>query len=542
MFTRRLPVALACSLWLTACAHLPSDIDEQTQSADAPKHQLWPDFIEQPGQLVAEAPPAAIAEGSPYPDDLWARIRHGFEMEHVDNDRVARELAYYSRHGLYMDRVAERATPYLYHIVSELEKRGLPTELALLPVVESAFQPFAYSHGRAAGIWQFIPGTGRHYGLRQSWWYDGRRDVIASTEAALTYLERLNSMFDGDWELALAAYNAGEGTVMRAIRRNAQQGKPTDYWNLPLPAETRQYVPRLLAIRALVDDPHAHGLELTSIPDEPYLGVVDVGSQIDLALAADLAELELDELYRLNPGYNRWATDPEGPHRLALPLDRIDSFQARLADVPDGQRVRWQRHQVQPGETLGQIARRYRTTVAMLQETNDLNGHVIRAGSHLLVPTSSQPADQYALSADQRLQRQQNRQRNGERVQHTVRSGDTFWGLSRRYGVEVRQLAQWNGMAPGDTLRPGQNLVIWTQQASGGGGGTARNAPPRGEPIIQRVTYTVRSGDSLYTIARRFNVSVRDLRSWNNLREDRYLQPGQQLTLHVDVRAQSGNI
>lgn len=539
MKSRRLLAALACSLWLAACAQLPSGKDTDDADADGDrKTQLWPDFIEQPGQLVAEAPPAAVAERSPYPDDLWARIRHGFVMEHVDNPRVTREVAYYSRHARYMDRVAERATPYLHHIVSELEARDMPTELALLPVVESAFQPFAYSHGRAAGIWQFIPGTGRHYGLRQSWWYDGRRDVIASTEAALTYLERLNNMFDGDWELALAAYNAGEGTVMRAIRRNAQQGKPTDYWNLPLPAETRQYVPRLLAIRALVEDPQTHGLELTSIPDEPYLGVVDVGSQIDLALAADLAELELDELYRLNPGYNRWATDPEGPHRLALPLDRIDSFQARLAEVPDEQRVRWQRHQVQRGETLSQIARRYRTTVAMLQQTNNLNGHIIRAGSHLLVPTSSQPADQYALSAEQRLQRQQNRQRSGQRVQHTVQRGDTFWALSRRYGVGVRELAQWNSMAPGDTLRPGQTLVIWSTSA----GSTASAAPPQGQPIIQRITYTVRQGDSLYRIAQRFNVSVNDLRGWNNLREDRYLQPGQRLTLHVDVRAQSGNI
>ncbi len=489
--------------------------------------------MEPPQALTAEAPSAMAAQPSPYPDDLWARMRHRFDMQPVVNQRVAAELAYYSRHPRYMDRVAERATPYLYHIVSELEARDMPAELALLPIVESAYQPFAYSHGRAAGIWQFIPGTGRHFGLKQTWWYDGRRDVIASTEAALTYLESLHQLFDDDWELALAAYNAGQGTVMRAIRRNAQQGLPTDYWNLPLPRETRHYVPRLLALRTLIDDPQQFSIELTSIPNEPYLGVVDAGSQIDLALAAELAELDLDELYMLNPGFNRWATDPEGPHTLALPLDRIDTFQARLAEVPEHERVRFQRHQVRSGETLSQIARRYRTTVSALQETNNLNGHVIRAGSHLLVPTSSRPVEQYTLSADQRLQATQNRQRNGgQRVQHTVQRGDTFWGLSRRYGVEVRQLAQWNSMAPGDTLRPGQQLVVWVA-----GNGAAQQAQA---PVMQRVNYTVRQGDSLYRIGQRFRVSVNDLRRWNNLPEGRHLQPGQRLTLHVDVRAQSG--
>ncbi|MCH8505409.1 MAG: LysM peptidoglycan-binding domain-containing protein [Ectothiorhodospiraceae bacterium] len=536
-FRNLLLIAVSCA-GLSACAQLPlgSDTDERDEQTGKTKPAaLWPEHLEAPRALTAEAPPAVAVEPSPYPDDLWARMRHGFGMEAMVNERVASELAYYSRHPRYMDRVAERATPYLYHIVSELEVRDMPAELALLPIVESAYQPFAYSHGRAAGIWQFIPGTGRHFGLKQTWWYDGRRDIIASTEAALTYLERLHNMFDGDWELALASYNAGEGTVMRAIRRNAQAGKPTDYWNLPLPRETRNYVPRLLALRALIEDPQQFNIELASIPDEPYLGVVDAGSQIDLALAAELADLELDEFYLLNPGFNRWATDPEGPHTLALPLDRIETFEARLAEVPADERVRFQRHQVQSGETLSQIARRYGTTVSALQETNNLNGHVIRAGSHLLVPTSSRPAEQYALSADQRLQQTQNRQRNGQRIQHTVQRGDTFWGLSRRYGVEVRQLAQWNSMAPGDTLRPGQELVLWVA-ASGA------TQPASGSQMMQRVNYTVRQGDSLYRIAQRFRVSVNDLRRWNNLPEGRHLQPGQRLTLHVDVRAQSGSI
>ncbi len=497
----------------------------------------WPAYMVHPLDMSLNGQTQADTSG--YPDDLWQRIRSGFAMKDADNPRVAAELRFYSQRPQFMQRVGERATPYLHYIVEKVDRRGMPMEVALLPVVESAYQVFAYSHGRAAGIWQFIPGTGRHYGLQQTWWYDGRRDVIASTEAALNYLDRLQEMFDGDWELAFAAYNAGEGTVMRAIRRNRELGRPTDYWNLPLPRETRHYVPRLLAVKALVEDPRRHDIALPEIPDEPYLDVVDVGSQIDLALAAELAELDIDELYRLNPGFNRWATDPDGPHHLALPLDRSDAFRQALAEVSEADRVRWLRHKIAPGENLGQIARRHGTTVDIIQEANGLGrSHIIRAGSHLLVPASSQPASHYSLSAEQRLARSQNRQRRGHRVEHTVRRGDTFWGLSRQYGVGIRELAGWNNMAPGDTLRPGQTLVLWT-----GSERHAGNAPPsQGEPIMQRIQYTVRRGDSLSRIAQRFRVSVASLRQWNNLREGAYLQPGQRLTLHVDVRAQSGSI
>lgn len=507
---------------------------------DDSRPALWPSHLEDPAQLAAE-PPADLPTASPYPSDLWQRIRSGFAMQGMDHERVEAELSYYSKHPAFMDRIADRASPYLHYIVDEADRRGMPMEVALLPVVESAFQPFAYSHGRAAGIWQFIPGTGRHYGLQQTWWYDGRRDVIASTDAALNYLERLQKMFDGDWQLAFAAYNAGEGTVMRAIRRNQQQGRPTDYWNLPLPRETRQYVPRLLAVRALVENPKDFGIELTSIPDEPYLGVVDVGSQIDLALAAELADIDIEELYRLNPGYSRWATDPDGPHRLALPIGKLETFELALAETPEAERIRWHRHRIASGENLGQIARRYGTTVAVLQEANSIRGHVIRSGDYLLVPASSQPADHYALSADQRLSQNQSRQRRGNRINHTVQRGDTFWELARRYGVQVQELAAWNSMAPRDTLRPGQTLAIWKQQA-GGSTGTPVSAPNQGAPVMQRINYTVRQGDSLYRIAQRFRVSVSDLRSWNNLKEGGYLQPGQRLQLNVDVRAQSGSI
>ncbi len=531
--SRALFAVLLLALGLTGCAQLQPQPDER-DPATAFDPTPWPENLQPPDSRSAAADGETGVE--PDHDDLWARIRAGFGMEGTDHERTAAELRYYSRHPLFLDRVAERATPYLHYIVEQVEERGMPTEIALLPVVESAFQPFAYSHGQASGIWQFIPGTGRHFGLKQTWWYDGRRDIIASTEAALDYLERLHEMFDGDWQLALAAYNAGEGTVMRAIRRNTNAGRPTDYWNLPLPRETRHYVPRLLAVSELVRNPDQYGISIRSLPNEPYLDVVDVGSQIDLALAAELAGISVDDLYRLNPGYNRWATDPEGPHDIALPVDNVDTFTENLSEVPAGERVRWARHRVEPGQTLSHIARRYNTTVSVLQESNGINGHVIRAGTHLIVPVSSQPSEEYSLSAAQRLASAQGRSRNGNRIEHRVQRGDTFWDLSRQYGVRVRDIARWNDMAPADPLHPGQELVLWVN--GNAGGQTAENDS---RAVRQRIRYTVRQGDSLFGIAQRFSVTVDELRDWNDLHGHRYLQPGQQLTLHVDVRAQSGS-
>ncbi|MGD8430025.1 MAG: LysM peptidoglycan-binding domain-containing protein, partial [Ectothiorhodospiraceae bacterium] len=422
------------------------------------------------------------------------------------------------------------------HIVDQVQSRGMPTEIALLPIVESAFRPFAYSHGRAAGIWQFVPSTGKHFGLKQNWWYDGRRDVIAATDAALDYLSRLHDMFDGDWLLAIAAYNAGEGNVLNAVKRNRRRGRPTDFWHLDLPRETETYVPRLLGLRDLVRSPEAHGISLPSIPNEPRIEAVKVDSQLDLALAADLAGISIERLYQLNPGYNRWATAPSGPHRIVLPVGRVDQFEQGLEATPTEKRVRWRRHKIARGETLIQIARRYHTTVKVIRDVNGIHGNTIRAGHHLVVPMASRPSDAYSLSKSQRLAALQGRSRSGQKHVHVVKRGDTLWGIARRYGVSVRTLGRWNRMAPGDTLRPGQRLVIWTK------GGVTPVAAGSSVPgnRIQSVRYTVRSGDSLYRIAQRFNVKVSDLRRWNNIARGRYLQPGQKLRLKVDVTRQSG--
>lgn len=467
--------------------------------------------------------------------DLWNRLRAGFALDHsVDDPRVAAQLNWYRKHPSYINRVVDRGSRYLHYIISEAEKRGLPTELALLPIVESAFDPFAYSHGRAAGLWQFIPSTGKHFGLTQSWWHDDRRDVIAATDAALTYLDSLAKRFDGDYTLALAAYNSGGGTVSIAMRRNRNRNKPTDYWSLDLPKETTHYVPKLIALAKIFDQPEAYGIVLPPLDDEPYFEVVDTGSQLDLAQAAELAGVDIDEIYLLNPSYNRWATNPDGPHRLLVPVTHAKPFQTALAGIDPSKRVSWRNYKVQSGDSLIRIAKKFSTTPSVIKEVNNMNGDMIRIGQQLLIPSASKDSSTYALSASQRLAKTQSRSRGGkgQRVDYKVRSGDTFWDIAREHGVSVREVAAWNGMAPGDPLMPGRKLVIWSKTAQP----SVAASSNRGKAMVRKVGYQVRKGDSLAAIASRFSVNVRDIASWNDLNIARYLQPGQSLVLYVDIR------
>ncbi|WP_245795256.1 lytic transglycosylase [Thioalkalivibrio denitrificans] len=564
-FAMALPaVSLAAALLLAGCSGLPVS-DEARDEARAP------DPVSDEAQLAGPPKPApgdgtqaerllSLEDSAPFPDlavtrhipvgeapennDIWGRVRAGFTMpDYRHHPRVQPHIQWHQCRQDFLHRVTARAEPLLHYILEEIEARELPTELLLLPIVESAYLPFAYSPGRAAGIWQFIPSTGRHFGLKQNWWYDGRRDIHASTQAALDYLQQLNQRFDGDWLLTLAAYNAGQGTVSRAIQRNERLGRPTDYWHLDLPRETRHYVPKLLALQALVENPWAYHVELWPVPDEPYLERVALDGQLDLAVAARLAELDVEDIYQLNPGFNRWATDPEGPHYLLLPADRAERFSEGLAAIDPGERVAWHRHRIQTGETLSHIATRYRTTVAMLQQTNNLRGTNIRAGQHLLVPSATRPSSGYTLSAEQRRSNTQARGPAGrQRHEHVVRQGDSFWALSRRYGVTVAELTRWNGVAPGDPIRPGQRLVVWLPDGERAAEVAAAGPMPASLQHVstrrQTVTYSVRRGDSLHSIGQRFRVSVADIRRWNNLGNGSLIRPGQRLTLHVDVTNQ----
>ncbi|WOX05378.1 LysM peptidoglycan-binding domain-containing protein [Microbulbifer pacificus] len=461
------------------------------------------------------------------PTDIWQRLRQGFTLDRqLQRPKVREYVDYFSTNQGYMAKVTERSRRYIFHVAEQLEQANIPMEFALLPIVESAYDPFAYSHAQASGMWQFIPATGRSFGLNQNWWYDGRRDVVESTRAASEYFNYLAAKFDGDWLLVLAAYNAGEGTVRRAIERNQRNGKGTSFWDLKLPRETRSYVPQLLALAEIVSSPERYQVPLHEVGNSPYYTAVNVGSQIDLAQAAELASVEIEELYLLNPGYSRWATDPEGDHRLLIPSDKSAHFLEALDKLPTDQRVTWQRYRVARGDTLSVIARRYETTVAAIQQTNKLRNSGIRAGQTLLIPSASGPGTQYAYSIDQRVQRRQS-SGNGQKTNYTVRPGDTLWGIARSMSVKVRELASWNNMAPGDTLRPGQTLVAYSD--SGNSDTQSRTT--------RKVSYKVRNGDSLYRIARKFSIDISDIVRWNKLSKNGYLQPGQRLTLFVDTAA-----
>ena len=299
------------------------------------------------------------------PDDVLDKIaRMDSQLQYVDNHRTTAEKKWFVRHPDYLNRVFTRAQRYLPHIVAELERRNLPLELALLPIVESAYDPFAYSHGRAAGLWQMIPGTAKRFGIKQNWWYDGRSDVVDSTRAALDYLEYLKKFNNGDWLNAIASYNSGEGNVRKAVRRNTKANKPIDFWNLKLPRETSMYVPKLLALVEIVADPAKYNVTLPVVIDAPQFVVADIGGQLDLALAAELAGVDVDTVYQYNPGYNRWSTDPSGPHSLVMPIDVAEQFTAALSEVPESERVRWQRHKSQ--EAAKQFRRSQKNTTRPL--------------------------------------------------------------------------------------------------------------------------------------------------------------------------------
>lgn len=454
-------------------------------------------------------------------DDIWQRIRANPSFEHHLNEpSVQRKLKWYSQHQDFLNRVAERATPYIYYIVEELEARNMPLELALLPIVESAYKPLAYSRSHASGIWQFIPSTGRNFGLKQNWWYDGRRDITAATDAALDYLQFLHNKLNGNWLHALAGYNAGGQRVLEAIEDNQQAQKPTDFWHLPLPSQTRDYVPALLAISELIAYPERYGVTLKPISNQPYFTKVATGGQIDLGKAADLAGISEAELRQLNPGFKRWATDPNGPHSLLLPLNKAEAFEQALASLPDSERISSRQHEIRRGETLSQIADRYGTTVAMLQRTNRLEGSLIRAGMRLQIPThgsghnAPQSTGEQTTAADRP---------EADRRLYTVRHGDTLWTIARRYDRKVAALTRVNNITANSVLQPGQQLQIPTVT-------TADNTHTDTPALVH---YTVRPGDTLWKISRKFQVTVSALREWNSLQQQALLQPGQELELYV---------
>lgn len=462
-------------------------------------------------------------------NDLFERIRNGFAIEDIERDEIDRQQQWYVSHPAYLDRTFKRGERYLYYIVDQLEARQMPLELALLPVVESAFNPVALSRARAAGLWQFIPATGRRYGLKQNWYYDGRRDVVAATTAALDYLQFLANEFDGDWLLAVAAYNCGEMNVTRAIDRNRAAGKPTDFFSLQLPRETRAYVPKLMAMARIVANPAQHGLAFAPIPNEPYFAQVDVAGQIDLQVAAELAELSKEELLALNPAFNHWVTDPDGPHQLLVPADREARMVQAIAALPVSKRVRVVYHRVRSGDTLGGIADHYGVSVAALRQANKIRGTVIHPGQDLLVTAAPRGMESASAIRVADIADEPKAKRSARK--HVVRRGDTLWSIARTHSVDMGRLATTNGMQADSTLSIGQVLNI---------PGTATLASNNPGSAASPTTYVVRRGDTLSFIARKFRVGVADLLGWNRLKSTSVLKPGQRLVMYRDDRRRAG--
>ena len=527
---------------LNGCSYIDKKttaIPETTQSSDIENRDI-PES-EQPIQIEeSEQPIANEPSGQKTYDNLWNLIRDGLVFDNnINRKKVKNKVAWFSRNQQYITRVVGRADPYLYHIVMKLKEREMPLDLALLPIVESAYQPFALSPSRASGIWQFIPSTGKRYGLKQNWWYDGRRDIVASTDAALDYLESLHKRFNGNWFHALAAYNSGEGNVERAIRKNKKLGKKTDFWALKLPHETRSYVPSLLAIAEVLKNSDKYKINFGKIKNIPYFEVIDVKTQIDLATVSNLSGLTIDEVYLLNPGFNRWATDPSGPHRILIPVGKAQKFKEKLAALPKSERIAWKQHIIQKGESLGLIAERYKTSVSAIKQTNRLKGNMIREGKSLLIPSSKQPTKFYSLSIEARKFRGL-KTSDGKRYTYIVKRGDNLWDIGRNYGISVGQLTKWNGIAKKSFLRPKQKLIIWINEEDSN---NKNNNKVQASAFNESTTeYVVKKGDSLWLIARRLDIHVADLLEWNNIRKNKALQPGQKLRINIETEKEKGDL
>lgn len=482
---------------------------------------------------------ASIAAGNA---DLWERIRIGFQMAELDSELIQEHENWYASRPAYMQRMIERSQRYLHHIVEEVEKRGMPTEIALLPMIESAFNPVAYSTSHASGIWQFIPSTGKNFGLSQNGLYDGRRDILAATDAALDYLEKLHDMFDS-WELALAAYNWGEGSVSRAMAKNRAQGLPTDYLSLRMPPETRNYVPKLIAVKNIINNPAAYGLALESIPNRPYFASIKLNQHMDTSVAARLAGMPMDEFVALNPGYKKPLLAGNGKPTLLLPIDKVDSFHLNLENH-EGALSSWQAYSPQRGERLASIAKRFGISVARLKEINAIPAKSLATQSQtLLVPQGHSASSQELAFTAPAFEPEPAASR---KITHTVGKGDTVAGIAKRYDMSVAELKSHNKLRS-DKLTKGQKLTVLAAapvKASPAASTKASkeklliakagvNADKADKPNKKRSHYIIQRGDTVYSIARRFNVAVNDLQRWNNIPASYRLQPGSKLTVYT---------
>ena len=445
------------------------------------------------------------------PVDIWERIRRELTIK-IPNDQIAATSIY--RERLYknqsaVNRISKSGQRYLFHTLSRAQELDLPVELALLPFVESEFDPYAKSVDGATGIWQFMPATGKEWGLKSNWWYDGKKDVLASTEAALKFLSYLHQKFDEDWLLAMAAYNTGPTRVNRAIKKNKTQDKGIRFWDLDLPKETTAYVPKLLVLCELINNPKSFEVNLPSIANRPYFQRVKIPGQLDLMQAADLAGLKPETIYELNPGFNQWATDPSGPHYLLLPIGVSDRFITQLESLDENDLVRWDRYKIRRGDSLSRIASRYKIEVAVLKEINGMNDDLIIAGKEIMVPRGSAWAD---------------KQSPREQL-YIVLKGDTLWNISRKFKVSIEDLVLWNELNLEKPLQINQEIKIFSRYE--------RIRQDLRSRELRTMLYPVKSGDTISRIASKFEISPQKIQEWNEIEDVSKIFPGQVLKLFL---------
>ena len=523
---KRLLLPLCITLAVASCAQL-SKQDSAAEIIDEQANAVTIASVRTEGELdnasltaealqKAEAPDEVVdtlqlAEAMPI--GLWQRLRDGFALTpETMPASVVKQRDWYLRNPSYLKTVFGRAEPFIFYVTEQLAEAGLPLELALLPIVESTYDPLAYSHSHAVGLWQFIPSTGESLGLRRDRWYDGRRDVIDSTDAAITYLTRLHNRFDNDWLLALAAYNSGQGYVSKSIRRNRKAQKGTDFWSIRLPRETRNYVPQLLALATLVRDPEKYGIELPVIANQPYFEIVEINSQIDLGTVVQLSGIELADFTRLNPAFRRSLTPPQKTHNLLLPVGTAQPLRDMLATTDPKTWVPHTEYAVANGDTLSEIASRFDIPTAWLRERNSLKTDRLQIKQVLLIPHSGS-SGKYLTSAKNGAQ---------EPRYYNVRSGDSLWSIAKKFNTSIKRLRETNKLSS-NTLQLNDRLVIGSQAAE-----------VKSEHV-RKLSYRVRSGDSLSLIASRFDVAISDITRWNKIGRSALLQPGQRLTLFINA-------
>ena len=511
-------VGLAGALLLGGCMSNPATPATSLSALTYSHDDAWVYQSEQASVGFEGAPlvPSSLRETRAEPTielilekpDQWALLRANMHLDrHLDQARVQQEIRWLKNNPEYLYRLGPRLQRYLPFIYRKTRERNLPAEIALLPIVESAMNVYAFSHGGAAGPWQFLRATGRQQGLQINDWYDGRRDIVTSTDAAHDYLTYLHKRF-GDWYKALAAYNAGQGNVSKSQRRSPGAG----FFEMRLPRETQMYVPRLLALAEVVSKPDEYGIKLPELPVEEPFDTVSLPGQFQIDKLADALGLDTDTIYDWNPALNRWATSPRGPHHIIVPA-HIETTAAALAlnDIPKRQRMDWIEHKVARGDSFSAIAARYGLDVSILKSVNNKRSNLLQVGERLVIPNQS---TDLKAPAGHRF-----------RISSTykVRAGDSLWEIAKNYGTPLRRLMTVNQIGPKDPLQIGQVLKI---------PGAAMSSAPE---VTKKLRYKVRRGDSLSRIASKFDVTVKDITRWNDLDRGKYLQPGQGLLLFINV-------